>query len=119
MASSVAFQLQREPPSLMRRCAGAGNGEFFAFRKPAFEHVEVEQHLTEHSSNGAWPEVVGFVEAFDVAEDFLATQSVIFQCRGLLAVRIDESTVFAEPAVLLRLPVQFRSRIRRGEADLK
>src|SRR5688572_10329156 len=89
-----------------------------AFAYAALHRAPIAEHFAEHAGDRARAEVVGFVKAFHRAENFVARKSVVFQRGGLLAVRIHEIEVFAEPAIFLRLAVELRPRIRRGEAHL-
>jgi hypothetical protein len=60
-----------------------------AFAKPAFHHIEIAQHIAQHSSDRARAKVVRFVEMLHPGEDFLPAQAVILERAELFAMFAD------------------------------
>ena len=90
-----------------------------AFAKPPLHHFGVPQHPAEQRKHFPRAEIKLPVELFDRAENDGGLQPWIVHRRRLDPVRIDQLTgLDLQPALLLRLAVQLRARIGRGQGNL-
>src|SRR5689334_22812803 len=106
---------------LMRRLpVGAQEGEELdAFAQAALHHLRAPDHLADDRGDLGRAEIEAAVEVLHRVEDLAVAETRIVQRRDLHAALVDQLGVLGvEPAVLHRLLVQERARIRRGERDL-
>src|SRR6202050_1566207 len=94
--------------------------ELHAFAQPAPHHFPAAQHLADDLPDFSRAEVEAFVEHFHAVEDLFLGQVRIADRGQLHAAFIDQiyRIVFLQPAILHRLAIQGRTRIRRGQRDL-
>src|SRR5439155_19026534 len=89
-----------------------------ALGKAAAADRGVRRHLPEEPEDLPRPEVEAPVEALDRREDLRARQVRVAEHAGLHTARVHE-LVALEPAVLDRLLVERRSRVRRRQRHLE